>query len=95
MISASHNPPKYNGIKIFDHNGVKITKDFENKIQKLIEELNKINSVLKKDISLETSKELMNIYIHSLIQTMGEDNLSNMKIILDTCYGSATICAKE
>jgi len=25
MISASHNPPEYNGIKIFDHNGKKIT----------------------------------------------------------------------
>ena len=37
MISASHNPPEYNGLKIFDHNGQKITKNFENKIQKLIE----------------------------------------------------------
>ena len=33
MISASHNPPEYNGLKIFDHNGQKITKNFENKIQ--------------------------------------------------------------
>ena len=24
MISASHNPPEYNGIKIFDHNGQKL-----------------------------------------------------------------------
>ena len=34
MISASHNPPEYNGIKIFDHNGQKITKYLENKISK-------------------------------------------------------------
>ena len=27
MISASHNPPEYNGIKIFDHNGQKITRN--------------------------------------------------------------------
>ena len=40
MISASHNPPEYNGIKIFDHNGQKITKNFENKIQKLVEKQN-------------------------------------------------------
>ena len=26
MISASHNPPEYNGIKIFDQNGQKITE---------------------------------------------------------------------
>ena len=34
MISASHNPPEYNGIKIFDNKGQKNTKKFENKIQK-------------------------------------------------------------
>ena len=33
MISASHNPPEYNGIKIFDHNGQKITKLYENKFK--------------------------------------------------------------
>ena len=95
MISASHNPPDYNGIKIFDHNGKKISKYFENKIQKLITESNQNRSITTKDISLETNKELMDIYVHSLIQTMGDVNLSDMKIILDTCYGSATICAKK
>ena len=95
MISASHNPPEYNGIKIFDHNGQKISKNFENKIQKLIEESNQNISVPKKVISQKTDKDLLNIYIKSLIQTMGGENLSGLKIILDTCYGSATTCAKE
>ncbi len=95
MISASHNPPEYNGIKIFDHNGQKITKIFENKIQKLIEELNPNLTSSRKEISLKTNKELMDIYIKSLIKTMGGENLNGMKIILDTCYGSATTCAKK
>jgi len=95
MISASHNPPEYNGIKIFDHNGQKITKNFENIIQKFIEKSNQNTTVAPKDISLTTNKELMDIYIKSLIQSMGEENLSGMKIILDTCYGSATTCAKK
>ena len=51
MISASHNPPEYNGIKIFDHKGQIITKKFEDKIQKLIEESNQIISDPKKEIS--------------------------------------------
>jgi len=81
MISASHNPPEYNGIKIFDHNGQKITKEVENKIQKLVEEQNQNQSVPTKEFSLKTNKELMDIYIKSLIQTMGGGNLSGMKII--------------
>jgi phosphoglucosamine mutase len=95
MISASHNPPEYNGIKIFDHYGQKITKNFENKIQKLIEDSVQNKSHSTKKISLETNKELMDIYMQSLIQTMGGEDLGGMKIILDTCYGSATTCAKE
>ena len=95
MISASHNPPEYNGIKIFDHNGQKITKEVENKIQKLVEEQNQNQSVTKKEFSLKTNKELMDIYMKSLIDTMGGENLSGLKIILDTCYGSATTCAKN
>ena len=95
MISASHNPPEYNGIKIFDHNGQKISKHFENKIQKIIEKSNQNKSVYTKEISLKTNEELMDVYLQSLIKTMGGENLSGMKIILDTCYGSATTCAKK
>ena len=95
MISASHNPPEYNGIKIFDNNGQKISKNFENKVQKLIEDSNKNISLPIKEISFQQNKELMDIYMKSLIQTMGGENLSGIKIILDTCYGSATTCAKE
>jgi len=95
MISASHNPPEYNGIKIFDHNGQKITKYFENKIQKCIEEQNQNQSVSSRESSLSTNRELISIYMKSLIQTMGGGNLSGMKIILDTCHGSATTCAKK
>ena len=95
MISASHNPPEYNGIKIFDHNGQKITKEVENKIQKLVEEQNQNQSVPRNEFSLKTNKELMDIYMKSLIHTMGGENLSGLKIILDTCYGSATTCTKN
>jgi len=37
----------------------------------------------------------MDTYIKSLKQTMSGENLSGLKIILDTCYGSAATCAKK
>ena len=95
MISASHNPPEYNGIKIFDQFGEKISKNFEIKIQKLIEEFNQKIPFPTKEISFKTNQELIDIYMKSLIQSMGGEDLSGMKIIMDTCYGSATTCAKK
>ena len=95
MISASHNPPEYNGIKIFDRDGQKISKDLEYRIQKSIEKINDIRSVHPNEVSLQPNTELLNSYIQSLIQTMGGENLSGMKIILDTCHGSATTCAQN
>ena len=94
MISASHNPPEFNGIKIFDENGEKIKKDFENRIELIMKGANyKLFANKKK--SLNKNRNLLNIYTQGLIDTMGDENLRGMKIILDTCYGSATTCAEE
>jgi len=34
VISASHNPPEYNGIKLFDRSGFKLSNDFEFEIER-------------------------------------------------------------
>ena len=94
MISASHNPPEYNGIKFFDNNGKKIPKDFENQIQTIVEEQNETKIVPKGSNLTRINNDLLKAYIKSLIDTMGDENLAGMKIILDTCYGSATTCAE-
>ena len=95
MISASHNPPEFNGIKIFDNNGEKIKKDFENRIELIMEDANNNKLFANKNKSISKNKDLLNIYTKGLIDTMGNENLNGMKIILDTCYGSATTCAES
>ena len=95
MISASHNPPKYNGIKIFDKYGEKISKDVENQIQLIIEESRAGKIISKKVPSSKTNKELLKMYTNSLLKTIGNGDLEGMKIVLDTCYGSATTCAEK
>ena len=93
MISASHNPPEYNGIKIFDNNGEKIKKKFENQIELILKTANKLKLPTYKKTSIRENNNLFNIYKEGLINTMGDENLDGMKIILDTCNGSATTCA--
>ncbi len=95
MISASHNPPEYNGIKFFDGYGNKITKDFENKIESIIAEIDEDKILRGKDLPSNRDEKLLTCYTNSLIEGMEGDNLEGLKIILDTCYGSATTCAKN
>jgi phosphoglucosamine mutase len=37
VISASHNPPEYNGVKLFDHDGRKLTDAAEEEIEALLD----------------------------------------------------------
>jgi len=37
MITASHNPPEYNGIKIFDNDGLAYDEESQNKIERIID----------------------------------------------------------
>ena len=46
MISASHNPPEYNGIKIFDHYGHKLNQKKEIEIESYLNNF-KSNLILK------------------------------------------------
>ena len=94
MISASHNPPEYNGIKIFDHFGNKINKNKERQIESY---LNKINSslILRNQNDIVENFNLLDLYKQSLIESIGNNNLNGMKIILDTCHGSASVFAEN
>src|SRR5436853_3990092 len=37
VVSASHNPPEYNGIKVFDRDGRKLTDEAEEQIEALLD----------------------------------------------------------
>ncbi len=94
MISASHNPPEYNGIKFFDRCGHKLNKKKELEIECF---LNKINSnlIFRNQKKIIPKFDLLEVYIKSLIESIGNKNLNGMKIILDTCHGSASVLAEN
>jgi len=94
MISASHNPPEYNGIKIFDHDGNKLNKKKEREIESYLNQI-KSNLILRKQKIIVKKFDLLEIYKQSLIESIGNNNLNGMKIILDTCHGSASVYAEN
>lgn len=90
VISASHNPPEYNGIKVFDSQGFKASESIESRIQELIEE-----SPIEKPAKgkVEDFTKGQDEYAQFLIDK-GVD-LSGMKILLDCSNGASARIAPK
>ncbi len=88
MISASHNPPDYNGLKFFI-GGAKIGDATQSEIERLIDDQPALNRVGKEvDYSYATAE-----YVRALVKFGGF--LDGRKISLDCAYGAASSVAYE
>ena len=90
MISASHNPSEYNGIKLFDGNGFKLPDKTEEEIEKYI--LDEEVPLSNKIGTLEISKKAIDDYTDYLVSTVGSIN-KDLKIVIDCACGSASATA--
>lgn len=90
VISASHNPVEYNGIKFFNSQGYKLSDELEDKIQEVIEsgcmEIPSPSGVNLGRKVIEDSA--LEDYIEFAKSTIG-CNLKGMKIALDCANGAS------
>lgn len=95
MISASHNPCEYNGIKIFQYNGYKLPDELENEIEEIILDEAKVPPVVVGgDVGrVHFSESAVDDYIFHLAMT-SDGNFKGMKIALDCANGSASVSAR-
>ena len=93
VISASHNPSEYNGIKVLDSEGYKISDDIEFKCEDII--LNNFQRNTKiNDCGTYKKIDAKKDYIDYLVSTVKND-LSNYKVLVDTANGATYITAKD
>lgn len=86
VISASHNPAEYNGIKIFDGNGIKLNEAKEESLeQRFINQVNKNWNDLGK---YTQDFDLVQAYEDYLVECCQTD-LSGLKIVLDCSNGAS------
>ena len=84
IISASHNPSEYNGIKLIDENGSKLQDEIEIEIEANIENI----SLPSAHTSYKESEEGFKVYFEFLNQIIDFD-LTNFDLLIDSANGSA------
>lgn len=89
MISASHNPIEYNGIKFFNRIGIKLSEKDEEEIEKLIDGDILLEKRFGKNINFIEGKHL---YISEILRN-NKINLKGVRIALDLAYGATTVVA--
>ncbi len=96
MISASHNPCEYNGIKIFKSDGYKLPDELEEKIETIILDGTIVPEVkIGGEVGRIREADMSRFdYIEHLLETVDED-FTGMRIALDCANGSASFTAPQ
>jgi phosphoglucosamine mutase len=93
MVSASHNPPHDNGIKVFGPTGAKLARAAQQAIEAgLRGEAEAV--ALVADGTAQARADLLDVYADTLIASVGGERLQGCRVVLDLCWGSATACGE-
>ena len=96
MISASHNPCEYNGIKIFQKTGYKLDDSIEEEIEAIIlDNAEEIPVMTGGAVGNRLyCKTAVKDYVEHVVSTTSV-RFDGLSIALDCANGSASVCAKE
>lgn len=96
MISASHNPAKDNGLKVFAGNGYKLPDEVELEIERLMDDPSILANPVAGDKvgKFKYAEDEYYSYRDHLLSAVSGD-FSGMKIVVDTANGSAYRIAKD
>ncbi|HOF34451.1 MAG TPA: phospho-sugar mutase, partial [Spirochaetota bacterium] len=97
MITASHNPPKYNGYKVYWNDGCQITPPHDTAIIKEADKVDEITKVkrgnydefIKSGMIVQIGKDITDKYIDNLSKVVMNDDIDkNIKIVYTPLHGT-------
>ena len=90
VVSASHNPYQFNGIKFFNKNGEKLSDSDESKIEKYFFKLTKKKNNDKNNGKIQIINNPFSIYKKKFRKILIKKNFSSkLKIVIDCANGSS------
>ena len=90
VISASHNPPEYNGVKLFDGDGGKLSDAAEEKIEALLE----APPSGEEEGGIDNLEVVGSSYVRHVVERFGGD-LSGLKLAVDCANGAYSAIAPK
>jgi phosphoglucosamine mutase len=95
MVSASHNPPHDNGIKIFGPSGAKLGRSEQEAIEAGLRGADPLDATSLTGQGTSAPRgDLLEAYVASLLESVEGRRLDGVPIVLDLCWGSATACGE-
>ena len=82
VISASHNPPEYNGVKFFNALGHKLSDEHEEQIEELLAAAPAIDQGTIENIEIATGS-----YLDHVLERFGSE-LAGLRIVVDCANGA-------
>src|SRR5712691_8538790 len=82
VISASHNPPEYNGVKLFDREGRKLNDAAEEEIEALLDEPSSGQPGTIDHVGVATDS-----YLEHIVERFGTD-LTGLDVVVDCANGA-------
>ena len=82
VISASHNPPEYNGVKFFDAQGHKLSDVSEEQIEELLAAAPGIDQGKVEHVEIATDS-----YLEHILERFGSD-LTGLRVVVDCANGA-------
>ncbi len=88
VVSASHNPPEYNGVKVFDREGHKLSDAHELEIEALMDTRGPGEG------SVEEADDAVGGYVEHIVEHFGSD-LGGLRIAVDCANGAFSAIAPD
>ncbi|WP_418914640.1 phosphoglucosamine mutase [Adlercreutzia sp.] len=100
VISASHNPPEYNGIKLFDAQGFKLPDAVEDEIEAFVQAGGAAKESLPAGDAVGVAlpvDEACELYIAHAVSTVADEGIDfqGLKVALDVGHGASCMTSPE